>query len=59
MEQLVKQNKIIPITWSCPMFPLSNFIVYLVGKNMEKCDMKFVTEILDPPYLLNDTVDNV
>ena len=44
MGQLVKRHKIISITWACPMFILDNFTVALVGKKIEKCDMKFVTE---------------
>ena len=51
LEPLVKMHKIIPITWACPVFPLANFTVVLVGTNIEKCDMQFVTEKLSPPYL--------
>ena len=51
MEQLGRQHKIIPIPWACHMFPLSSFTVALVGTNIEKCDMKFVTVTFTPPYL--------
>ena len=44
MEQLGKCHKIIPSTWACPVFPLASFTVALVGTNIEKCDMQFVTE---------------
>ena len=33
------------------MFILANFKVALVGTNIEKRDMTFVTEKLDSPYL--------
>ena len=51
MCQLVKQHKIIPITWACPVCPLANVILALVGENIEKCDMQFVTLKFSPPYL--------
>ena len=41
------------------MFPLANFTVALVGTNIEKCDMQFVTATFAPLYLLNNTVDTV
>ena len=59
MGQLGKTNKIIPIPWACPVLPLSNLKLTLVGTNMEKCDMQFVTETLSPKYLLNNTVETV
>ena len=43
MEQLEKWHNIIPITWSCTMFLLASFTVALIGTNIEKCEMKFVT----------------
>ena len=48
MEQLGKRHKIIPIPWVCPMFPLASFSVALVGTNIEKCDIQFVTVTLSP-----------
>ena len=36
IEQLGKRHKIIPIPWACPVFPLANFTVSLVGTNIEK-----------------------
>ena len=51
MEQLGNQYKIIPIPWACPVFPLSSFIVAMVGADMEKCDMQFVIVTFDPPFL--------
>ena len=51
MEQLGKQHKIIPIPRACPVFPLENFKVALVGTNIENCDMQFLTLTLTPPYL--------
>ena len=51
MEQLGNQHKIIPIPWACPVFKLASFTVALVGTNIEKCDMKFVTETFSPTYL--------
>ena len=59
MEQLGKQHKIIPIPWAFTVFPFTNFTVALVGTNIEKCDMQFVTATFAPPYLLNNTVDTV
>ena len=59
MEQLEKRNKITPITWACPMFPLANFTVDLVGTDIENCDMKFVTEAFSPTSLWNNTVETV
>ena len=59
MEKLVKQHTIIPITWACPMFTLANLTVALVGTNIEKWDMQFVTETFAPPYFKNNTVDTV
>ena len=53
MEQLGKWHKIIPITWACPMFPLANFTVALVGTSIENFDIKFVTATSAPPYLWN------
>ena len=43
MEQLGNKHKIIPITWECPVFPLSSFTTALVGTNIENCDMQFLT----------------
>ena len=43
MGKLVKQHKITPIPWACPVCPLANFMLALVGMNIEKCDMQFVT----------------
>ena len=51
MGKLVKQNKIIPITWECIVFTLADFTVELIDTNIEKCDMQFLTEIFIPPYL--------
>ena len=51
MEQLGKRHKIIPINWACPVFPLAIFKVELVGTNIDKCDMQFVTAKFSPPYL--------
>ena len=51
MGQLVKQHKIIPMNWACPVFPLANVTLALVGENIEKCDMQFVTLKFSPPYL--------
>ena len=45
------RHKIIPIPLACPVFPLANFTVALVGTNIEKCDMQFVTATFTPPYL--------
>ena len=56
MEQLGKINKRILITWACTLFPLANFTVALVGKNIEKCDIQFVTAIFAPLNLGNNTV---
>ena len=43
-----KKHKIIPIHWTCPVFPLANFTLALVVTNIENCDMQFVT----PSFLL-------
>ena len=51
MGQLVKQHKIIPITWACHMLPLANFTLVLVGTNIEKYDMQFVILTLSPTPL--------
>ena len=51
MEQLGRRQKIIPITWKCTMFRLSSFTVALVGINIEKRDMQFVTAKFAPLYL--------
>ena len=51
MEQLGKIHKIIPITWACNVFPLSNFTVDLVETNIENYDIQFVTAIFAPTYL--------
>ena len=59
MGQLVKRHKIISIPWACPVFPLAIYTVALVGTNMEKCDMQFVTATFDPPYLWYNTVETV
>ena len=59
MEQLGNQHKIIPSSWACTVFPLSSFKVPLAGKNIEKCDMKFVTETFAPPYLWHNTLETV
>ena len=59
MEQLGKRDKIIPIPWACPVFPLASFTLALVGTNIEKRDMKFVTEKFSPPSLRNNKVDTV
>ena len=45
MKQLIKRHEIIPIPWACLVFKLASFAVALVGTNIEKCDMQFVTEI--------------
>ena len=50
MENLGKQNKIIPITWACPVFTLANFAVALVATSIEKWDMKFMTAALAPLF---------
>ena len=59
MEQLLKQHKIISINWACPMFPLASFKVDLVGGEIDKCDMQFLTATPYPLYLLNKTVETV
>ena len=59
MAQLGKRHIIIPIPWECPVFPIANFTVALVGTNIEKCDIQFVTENNSPPYLQNNTVEIV
>ena len=41
----------IPITWSCPMLTLADSTPGLIGTNIEKCDMQFVTPTFDPPCL--------
>ena len=51
MEQLVKQHKIIPMTWACLLLPLDSFAASLVGTNIEMCDMQTVTAKFSPPYL--------
>ena len=51
MGKLVRQHKIIPITRECAVFTLTIFTVALVGKNIEKYDMQFVTATFSPPYL--------
>ena len=51
MEQLGKRLKIIPIPWAFPVLPLANFTVVLVGKNVENCDIQFVTATFAPIYL--------
>ena len=51
MGQLGKQRKVNPITLEFTVFPFTNFTVALVGANIEKCDMQFVTETCSPPYL--------
>ena len=51
MGQLVKFHKIITITWACPIFTLANFTLDLVGTNIEKCDMQFVTAKIYSTYL--------
>ena len=38
------------------MFPLANFTLDLVGKNIEKRDMQFVTPPFYPKYVWNNTV---
>ena len=48
MEHIGKRHKIIPIPWACLVFPLASFTVDLVGTNIEKCDMKFVTATFAP-----------
>ena len=50
MGQLGKIHKTNPITWACPVFPLDNLTVTLVGTNTENCDIQFVTAIFSPPY---------
>ena len=35
MERFVKWHKIIPITWSCPIFPLDNFTLALVAMDIK------------------------
>ena len=59
MEQLGKRHKITPIPWACPVYQLASFTVALVGTNIEKCDMQFVTAIFDPTSLLNKIVETV
>ena len=49
MGHLIKKHKIIPIPWAGPVFPLSNSTMALVGTNIEKYDIKFVTAT----FLLN------
>ena len=56
MLQLGKGYKIIPIHWAYPVFPLDSFTVALIGTNIEKCDMQFVTATFAPPYLCNNIV---
>ena len=59
MGQLGKRHKEIPITLACRVFPLSNFTVDLVGTNIERCGMQFVTVTFAPTYLLNNTVETI
>ena len=59
MGQLGKLPKTIPIPWACLVFPFANFILALVGTNIEKCDMQFVSLTFYPTYLLNNTVETV
>ena len=51
MQKLVEQHKTILINCSCPVFPLANLTVKLVGTNIEKCDIQFVTATFAVPYL--------
>ena len=51
MGQLLKHHKRIPNAWACTVFLLDNLKVDLVGMNIEKCDMQFLTETFAPPYL--------
>ena len=48
MGQLVRQHKIIPISWACPVFTVA---LDLVGMNIKNRDMQFVTPNFLPPYL--------
>ena len=59
MEQLGKCLNITPIPWEYTMFPLASFTVALVGTNIEKCDMQFVTATFASTYLWNKKVDNL
>ena len=59
MGKLGKINKIIPITWACLVFQLANFTVDLIGTNIEKCDMQFMTSTFAPPYLWKNTVQTI
>ena len=52
MEQLGKRHKTIPITWEYNVFTLASFTVALVGKNIEKCDMQFLTETFSTTSLM-------
>ena len=56
MENVGKRHIINPIPWVHPVFPLENFTVDLVGTNIEKCDMQFMTAKFAPPSLRNNTV---
>ena len=57
MEHLGKRHKIIPITWERAVFPLASFTVALVGTNIEKCGIQFVTATFDIPPFKNKTVE--
>ena len=52
-------------TWNNPNYlgmshvSISQLLVSLVGTNIEKCDIQFVTSTFAPPYLWNNTVDTV
>ena len=51
MEQLENPHKIIPIPWAYHVFPLASSTVALVGTDIDKRDMKFVTAKFAPPSL--------
>ena len=51
MEQLGNPHKIIPIPWACHVFLLASSTVDLVGTDIEKRDMKFVTAKFAPSSL--------
>ena len=57
MGKLGKQHKTTPTTWACPVFQLANFTLALVGMNIEKREMKFVTPEFSPPFFGNNTVE--
>ena len=44
MVKLVKRRKIIPIPWACPVFPVANFTLDLVGINTKNREIIFLLQ---------------